>query len=214
MPPRCPRLINSLGAWPAFATQSDKFDSYKLHFYRAPSGGEGANTLALCRVMATVGGERLISLYVIIPDISGHKRHRPGSSDVDPNRVAAAGRDITALSFHVFHASQGYVARAVRSNDLQCVANGKAILHFERRKSGHCVISQPFADELLTRVARSSAGVVLIVLGAMPLQEAVGVAAIGEAVEATDEARVERAAGDRVVDGARIELCGTRDVVM
>jgi hypothetical protein len=59
----------------------------------------------------------------------------------------------------------------------------------------------------------AAAQVVLVVAVGVALEEAGGVAAVGEAVELADQLRVEGPPGDGVVDGLAVALAGARDVV-
>jgi hypothetical protein len=93
------------------------------------------------------------------------------------------------------------------------IADRKAVLDLDQRalpSASHC---QHVADVEAAPGFGMAAQVVLPLVFVVALVEAVGVAAIGQALEFAEQSGVERAAGNGVVDGAAIDLCGARDVV-
>jgi hypothetical protein len=122
----------------------------------------------------------------------------------DAHMVAAAGRDGCRRAFGVAHGLDHDFEVALGPHDLEAVADLEMVLH---RDLGQAVgaVAGDIADILAAAGFGAAAQVVLVVAVGAAFVEAGGVAAIGEAVELADQARVEGSAGDGVVDGPAVD---------
>ena len=97
-------------------------------------------------------------------------------------------------------------------DDLDAVADRKPVLHVDLGQA-FCVVPHDIADiEAAVRFGMALQ-VALVLAIRVAFVEAAGIAPVGQAVELAQQGRIERAAGDRVVDGLAIGLAGARHVV-
>ena len=115
--------------------------------------------------------------------------------------------------FRVIELAEDDFAVAARLDDFDAVAGFKVVFRLDGGKTGHGVVGDDFADELLRGGVGGAAGVVLLCLDLPADEEAVGVATVGETFQFAIERRVEVAPSVGVVNRLAVELRGARRVV-
>jgi len=98
-------------------------------------------------------------------------------------------------------------------NDLQPIADRKTVLDVDQSEQALGIPVEHIADVEAAPRLRMAAQVVLPFVLVVPLVEAVGVAAIGQAFEFAKQTGIEGTPGGRVIDGPPIDLNRARHVV-
>lgn len=127
------------------------------------------------------------------------------------DHVTVARRGIDELALAVLHLLQIEADVALRRHQLQAVAHQEFVLHFHFH---HIALATgDLADELLGVGDGVAVVVVLVLAVVVTTQEALGVATVSQVLEGAHQGRIERATGDRIVDGFAIDLGGAGAVV-